>query len=96
MKDYELIRYPMLTEKTTGLNSDYNTYTFCVCLNSTKIQIKEAIERLFNVQVEKVRTCNYVGKVKRTTRGIGTTRRYKKAYVTLKEGSKIDNLIEGL
>lgn len=96
IKDYEVIRFPLLTEKTTGLNSDNNTYTFCVSTDSTKTQIKEAIERLFNVDVESVRTCNYRGKIKRTIKGIGSTAKYKKAYITLKEGDKIDSLVEGL
>ena len=96
IKDYEIIRYPLLSEKTTGLTSDNNTYTFCVGTSSSKIEIQEAIERLFNVEVENVRTCNYRGKMKRTLKGIGSTPKYKKAYVTLKEGNKIDSLVEGL
>ena len=96
IKDYEIIRYPLLSEKTTGLTSDNNTYTFCVSTNSSKTEIKEAVERLFSVKVEKVCTCNYLGKVKRSLKGKARTPKYKKAYVTLKEGNKIDSLIESL
>lgn len=96
ISDYEVIRFPLQTEKSTILQSDHNTYAFCVSTGSTKIEIKEAVERLFDVEVENVRTCNYRGKIKRTIRGIGSTSKYKKAYVTLKEGNKIKSLVEGL
>lgn len=96
IQDYEVIRYPLQTEKSAILQSDSNTYAFCVSTDSTKIQIKEAVERLFDVKVENVRTCNYRGKIKRTIKGIGSTSKYKKAYVTLKEGDKITSLVEGL
>lgn len=95
LEDYDVIRYPLYTEKTNGLVQDANTYTFCVGIKSTKTQVKEAIERIFNVEVDSVRVCNYQGKLKRVSRGIGRRPKYKKAYVTLKEGSKIE-LVEGL
>ncbi len=96
ISDYDVIKFPLLTEKTTNMGKDGNTYTFCVGTTSTKIQVKEAIERLFNVKVDSVRTCNYRGKPKKTMKGVGRTVAYKKAYVTLKEGNKIDSIVEGL
>ncbi len=96
LNDYDVIKFPLLTEKTTDMGKNGNTYVFCVGTTSTKIQVKEAIERLFSVKVDNVRTCNYQGKTKRTMKGTGRTVKYKKAYVTLREGDKIDSIVEGL
>jgi large subunit ribosomal protein L23 len=62
---------------------------------ATKSEIRQAVERVFSVKVDAVRTCTFLGKTKRTARGVGRRAGFKKAYVTLAEGSKID-LVEGL
>ena len=86
-----LIR-PLVTEKMTAKNTELNQFGFIVAKRANKIQIKEAVEKLFNVKVAKVATAHVVGKKKRVgARSVGKTRDWKKAYVTLAEG-KIDFL----
>ncbi|NPA79921.1 MAG: 50S ribosomal protein L23 [Thermotogae bacterium] len=92
--DYnDVIIEPVLTEKALNLRDRYNKYTFIVHPDANKIQIKEAVERLFGVKVLKVNTMNYKPKPRRDLRRrriMGRTRRYKKAIVTLAEGHRID------
>ncbi|MDO5674391.1 MAG: 50S ribosomal protein L23 [bacterium] len=89
---YEIIRRPRLTEKSNLLQEAQNTVVLSVAGTANKIQIKEAVEKLFNVKVAKVATAHVVGKKKRVgARSVGKTRDWKKAYVTLAEG-KIDFL----
>lgn len=89
----EIIKRPLLTEKATKLQI-HNQYVFEVDKKANKIQIKKAIEELFEVNVRSVRTAQIKGKRKfrYTRKGImrGKTRDYKKAYVTLNEGETID------
>ncbi|RIA56549.1 50S ribosomal protein L23 [Dichotomicrobium thermohalophilum] len=86
---YDIIVAPVITEKST-LASENNQVVFKVAPYATKPQIKEAVERLFNVKVESVNTLNRKGKLKRF-RGIqGRQNSIKKAIVTLQEGSSID------
>jgi len=86
---YDIIVAPVITEKST-LASENNQVVFKVAPNATKPQIKEAVERLFNVKVDAVNTLNRKGKLKRF-RGIqGRQNSIKKAIVTLQEGSSID------
>lgn len=80
-----------LTEKATLLAERENKYVFRVAPHANKIQIREAIEKLFKKKVVAVNTCNYAGKKKRErTASFGRKPHWKKAIVTLKEGDKIE------
>lgn len=92
---YSIIVRPMLTEKGTRLKEERNQIMFEVHLDSTKQQIKEAVESIFKVKVEKVHTLRFRGKSRRTRYGWTKKPNWKKAIATLKEGSRID-LVEGL
>lgn len=85
---------PIITEKANRDSELKNTYTFEVSVNSNKTTIKREIQRLYNVEVLDVRTLIYTPKikVKYTKKGIqvGRTKKYKKAYVKIKEGQTID------
>ncbi|MDR0754663.1 MAG: 50S ribosomal protein L23 [Prevotellaceae bacterium] len=90
----EVLIKPLATEKMTIQGEKLNRYGFVVDHRANKIQIKEAVEAVYKVSVEKVNTANYHGKNKsrNTKTGIvsGRTNRYKKAFVTLKGDDKID------
>jgi large subunit ribosomal protein L23 len=86
---YDVIRSPVITEKATML-SEHNQVSFRVALDATKPQIKQAVEKLFNVKVEKVNTIRVKGKVKRFRGRVGKRGDFKKAIVTLAEGNTID------
>jgi large subunit ribosomal protein L23 len=73
-----------------------NIIAFEVDAKANKIQVKNAVEELFNVKVEEVRLFNVRGKMKRMGRNIGKRRDWRKAYVRLKEGSKAPDFIEGV
>ena len=86
----EIILRPVISEKSID-ESGRGKYTFAVHHDANKIQIKAAIEKLFNKKVIDVNTCNYAGKKKRERRAdFGRKPHWKKAIVTLKEGDKID------
>ena len=88
---YDLIKNASLTEKATLLSEKQNKYVFRVSPRANKIQIKKAIERLFQKKVIGVNTCNYAGKKKRERRAdYGRKAHWKKAIVTLAEGEKIE------
>lgn len=88
---YDIIQTASLTEKSTLLGEKYNKYVFRVSPRANKIQIKQAIETLFQKKVLDVNTCNYAGKKKRErTQNYGRKTHWKKAIVTLKEGEKIE------
>ena len=88
---YDIIDTASLTEKSTLLGEKLNKYVFRVKPHANKIQIKQAIETLFQKKVLDVNTCNYAGKKKRERRAdFGRKAHWKKAIVTLKEGEKID------
>ncbi|KKB96419.1 50S ribosomal protein L23 [Candidatus Arcanobacter lacustris] len=89
MDNYDLIRSPVVTEKSTNLVSQ-NKYIFKVDVNATKAQVKKAIEEIFEVTVAKVNTINIAGKVKRFRGILGKRKSYKKAVVTLNDGQNID------
>jgi large subunit ribosomal protein L23 len=96
LHDYQVIRGPVITEKASTVGKvNGGGVVFKVDMKATKTEIKEAIERIFKVEVEAVRTTSYLGKMKRTNRSVGRRKNFKKAYVTLKEGQSID-LVEGL
>jgi large subunit ribosomal protein L23 len=88
---YDIIDTVRLTEKATLLAERENKYVFRVRPSATKIQIKQAIEKLFKKSVVAVNTCNYAGKKKRErTASFGRQADWKKAIVTLKKGDKIE------
>jgi large subunit ribosomal protein L23 len=93
--DYATLLSPVITEKSATVGANGRVVTFRVDPRASKDEIRGAVERVFSVKVESIRTCRFLGKVKRTARSIGRRAGYKKAYVTLVEGSKID-LVEGL
>ncbi|MDR3517366.1 MAG: 50S ribosomal protein L23 [Azospirillaceae bacterium] len=86
---YDVIQAPVITEKST-MGSEHNQVTFRVPLDATKLEIRAAVEGLFKVSVTAVNTIVQKGKVKRFRGKIGQRSDYKKAIVTLAEGSKID------
>ncbi len=86
----DIIKAPIVTEKSASLAQNANTYTFSVDTNANKTQIKQAIEAIFNVKVESVNTVNVRPKRKRVGRYVGKTNKVKKAIVKLKEGSSIE------
>ena len=91
MKDpRQLIRLALITEKGTVQREKLNQYIFDVHPRANKIEIKKAIETIFPVKVEQVRTQNYQGKLKRVGAFSGRRSAWKKAIVTLKEGQVID------
>ncbi|KJS14338.1 MAG: 50S ribosomal protein L23 [Desulfotomaculum sp. BICA1-6] len=90
----DIIRKPVVTEKSTALLEE-NKYTFIVDPRANKIEIRNAVEELFNVKVDEVRTMRVKGKFKRVRNRWGKTPEVKKAIVTLKPGSKIQ-LFEGM
>lgn len=87
--NYDIIKAPVITEKSNNLASE-NVYVFKVDKKANKTQIKQAIESKFGVKVESVNTVNTQSKKRRVGKYTGYTSSYKKAYVKLKEGSKIE------
>ena len=85
-----IILAPVVTEKTTRRREDKNEVTFKVAKNANKIEIRSAVEELFNVSVRAVRTMAVHGKVKRLGRFEGRRASWKKAIVTLREGDTIE------
>lgn len=85
----DIIIRPIVTEKSTDLMAD-NKYTFEVDLRATKLQIKAAVEEIFNVKVQKVNTSRVKGKLRRMGRHEGYTSEWKKAVVTLQPGHSIE------
>jgi large subunit ribosomal protein L23 len=81
---------PLLTEKGTLIGEDSNQFLFRVPSWANKTEIHKAVEQLFGVKVEKVRTLNCLGKFRRVGRSFGRRPGWKKAYVTLAEGQRID------
>ena len=90
-KYLEIIKAPLVTEKSRD-GQQNNKYTFLVSEKATKTEIKEAIEKIFKVEVESISTLNIKTKKKRVGRYTGRTNRGKKAIVTLKNGMTIENM----
>jgi len=91
MRDpHEVIIRPVVTKASAALQEDLRTYTLVVDKAANKLEIRRAVEKLFGVSVEAVRTANYQGKWRRVARGIGRKPAYKKAVVKLAEGDSID------
>ena len=95
MTVYDIIIEPVLSEKSYDGIAE-KRYTFKVAKNANKTQIKDAVEQIFGVEVAKVNTSNYDGKVKRMGRHEGRTASFKKAIVTLTENSKAIEFFESL
>ena len=95
MKLTDVIRRPLITEKTTIVREDGRTLVFEVSRDANKIDIKRAVESLFGSKVESVRTALAHGKTKRQGRYVGQRPDWKKAYVTLREGQKMPEFLEG-
>ena len=89
---YQVIREPVLTEKGTDDTADRNAYHFRVPMDANKIEIRQAVEKLFQVKVLKVNTLRMMGKARRRGWIAGMTPDWKKAMVTLKEGDTIEIL----
>jgi large subunit ribosomal protein L23 len=94
MNIHDVIKGPLITEKLDAAREKFRQYSFIVDKKATKIDVARAVENLFKVSVEGVRTNVVHGKVKRVGKNIGRRPNYKKAIVTLKEGDKIE-LFEG-
>jgi len=86
----EVIKGPVITEKGTLVNELGNQVVFRVDRRANKVEIRQAVERLFKVKVEKVRTSRLLGKTRRVGKSMGRRSDWKKAYVTLVEGARID------
>ena len=95
MKLTDVIRRPLITEKTSILREDGRTIVFQVASGANKTQIRRAIEQLLGSKVEGIRTSISHGKVKRQGRFAGRRPDWKKAYVTLREGQKMPEFLEG-
>jgi large subunit ribosomal protein L23 len=95
MKNTDVIRRPLITEKTTVVREDGRTLVFEVDRGANKIDIKRAVEVLFGSKVENVRTALMHGKFKRQGRYAGRRSDWKKAYVRLREGEKLPEFLQG-
>lgn len=95
MTAYDIIRKPVITEKTMATMGD-KKYTFIVDFHANKVQIKSAVEEIFGVKVDEVNTARFIGKTKRVGVHIGKRADFKKAFVKLTEDSKAIEFFEGL
>jgi large subunit ribosomal protein L23 len=93
---YQVIKRPIITEKGLNLKEQENTLCFEVADRASKKQIQEAVERIFKVKVQHVRTMTVPGKMRRRGRYFGYRPDWKKAYVTLREGEKMIEYGENL
>lgn len=91
----DVIRRPLITEKTSILREDGKTIVFQVAAGATKIDIKRAVEHLLGAKVASVRTSIAHGKVKRQGRFVGRRSDWKRAYVRLRDGEKLPEFLEG-
>ena len=95
MNIYDVIKRPVVTEKGVDKKDNERTLCFEVDADANKTQVKSAVEKLFKVKVEEVRTANFEGKLRRRGRFAGYRPDWKKAYVKLREGEKIPEFLEG-
>ena len=95
MKLTEIIRRPLITEKTSILREDGRTIVFQVATGANKIEIKRAVEQLLGAKVASIRTNLVHGKIKRQGRFAGQRSDWKKAYVKLRAGEKLPEFFEG-
>jgi large subunit ribosomal protein L23 len=94
MNQYDVIRRPIITEKGVAKKEAERTLCFEVNAKANKSEIRDAVEKLFEVKVEKVRTVNGVGKLRRRGRFAGYRSDWKKAYVKVKAGEKMPEFAE--
>ena len=94
MNMYEVLRRPLVTEKGVEKKESERTLCFEVPQEANKVQVKQAVEKLFKVKVEEVRTANFDGKMRRRGRFMGYRPDWKKAYVRLKKGEKVPDFAE--
>jgi len=87
---FKVLLGPHVSEKATVLADSKKQFVFKVATDATKLEIKKAVESLFNVKVAKVSTLNVQGKTKRTARGLGKRNDWKKAYIALQPGQDLD------
>jgi large subunit ribosomal protein L23 len=95
MKLTDVIRRPLITEKTTVIREDGRTIVFQVAKDANKVDIKRAVESLLGSKVESVRTTLSHGKMKRQGKFVGRRSDWKKAYVKLREGEKLPEFLQG-
>jgi large subunit ribosomal protein L23 len=95
MEVHKIIKRILVTEKSTAAKEEFNKYHFEVDRKANKVQIGDAVEKLFKVKVDDVRVLNVLGKVKRLGRITGQKSSWKKAIVTLAAGSRIE-ITEGV
>jgi large subunit ribosomal protein L23 len=95
MKLTDIIRRPLITEKTSIQREDGRTIVFEVARDANKIQVRTAVEKLLNAKVASIRTSIVHGKIKRQGRYAGQRPDWKKAYVTLRAGQKLPEFLEG-
>jgi large subunit ribosomal protein L23 len=93
---YQIIRRPVITEKGLGVKETESTLVFEVAPKATKTEIKEAVQTIFKVKVDSVRTSNLQGKERRRGRFAGYRPDWKKAYVKLKAGEKMPEYAQNL
>ncbi|MGC9293158.1 MAG: 50S ribosomal protein L23 [Acidobacteriaceae bacterium] len=93
---YTVVRRPLITEKGMGVKESEGTLVFEVASGATKTEVKQAVEQLFKVKVQGVRTANFIGKERRRGRFVGHRSDWKKAYVRLKAGEKMPEYINSL
>lgn len=87
---FKVLLGPHISEKATVLADGKNQFVFKVATDATKLEVKKAVEQLFEVKVSAVNTVKVNGKTKRTMRGVGKRNDWKKAYITLMPGQDID------
>jgi large subunit ribosomal protein L23 len=91
-----VLKLPVITEKSTDYKENSRTLAFKVLRDANKIEIKDAVEKIYKVKVQSVRTANFHGKKRRQGRFSGRRSDWKKAYVTLKEGEKMIEFTEAV
>jgi large subunit ribosomal protein L23 len=95
LKQTDVLRRPIITEKSTVIRDEWLTLVFEVARNANKIDIKRAVEKLLGSKVQNVRTTITHGKVKRQGKFSGRRSDWKKAYVRLREGEKLPDFLQG-
>ncbi len=93
---YQILRKPVITEKGLGVKELQQTLVFQVAPEATKTEIKEAVQTIFKVKVDTVRTANFFGKERRRGKFVGHRPDWKKAYVRLKSGEKMPEYAQNL
>jgi large subunit ribosomal protein L23 len=87
---YTVLQSPHISEKASIQAAESNQFVFRVAVDATKLEVKKAVEKMFNVKVQKVQVLNVKGKVKRNRYGLSKKPSWKKAYVRLEQGHEID------